>query len=115
MKVQFPFPPASLAGHNNGHWRTRERDVATLRAQAFHLTKVAKREHGYTVPAEGDICVHIHFVPANDRGDRVNYPIRVKPLLDGLAEALGVNDKRFLPVYTFGAPDKPGCVEVVLS
>lgn len=112
MNFSLPFPPASLAGHNNGHWRNRDREVASYRAEAFHLTRTAQRAARYQVPATGDIAIAFHFVPPNDRGDRVNYPIRIKAQIDGIAEALGVNDKRFLPSYTFGKPEKQGRVEV---
>jgi hypothetical protein len=66
-------------------------------------------------PAEGDIRIHIRFVPPNKRGDRVNFPIRIKPLIDGIADALQVNDSRFLPSYEFAAPEKPGRVEIVVN
>jgi crossover junction endodeoxyribonuclease RusA len=112
VRIVLPFPPASLAGHNNGHWRNRDREVASYRAEAFHLTKAAKQVYRYQPPATGDIAIAFHFVPSNDRGDRVNYPIRIKAQIDGIAEALGVNDKRFLPSYTFGKPEKQGRVEV---
>ena len=111
MIIVLPFPPSSLAGHNNGNWRKRDRTVATYRAEAFHLTRNELRKQGFTSP-EGDIAVSITFVPGNNRGDRVNYPIRIKPQLDGIAEALGVNDKRFLPSYTFAEAEAPGRVIV---
>lgn len=115
MIVVLPFPPSSLAGHNTGHWRNRDREVATYRAEAFHLTRKALRDYGYKAPENGDIAVSIAFIPPNDRGDRVNYPIRIKAQLDGIAEAIGVNDKRFLPEYLFLPPRKPGRVEVCIS
>ena len=34
--------------------------------------------------------------------------------LDGIADALKVNDSRFLPSYEFCEPEAPGRVEVVL-
>ena len=114
MIVILPFPPAALAGHNNGTWRKRDKVVATYRAEAFHLTRDALRKQGFTAP-EGDIAISIRFIPANERGDRVNYAIRIKPQLDGIAEALGVNDKQFLPSYSFEPACQPGRVEIVLS
>lgn len=112
MKVVLPFPPASLAGHNSGQWYNRDRVVATYRAEAFHLTRNAMLACGYKAPEAGDIAIRFTFCPPNDRGDRVNYPIRIKAQIDGIAEALGVNDKRFLPAYFFLPPAKPGRVEV---
>ena len=65
------------------------------------------------VPAEGDILVHVRFVPPDRRGDRTNYPNRLKPYFDGIAEALDVNDRRFLPSFEFADPDKAAMVCVL--
>lgn len=112
MKFALPFPPSSLSGHNNGHWRKNSRLVATYRAEAFHLARAARMAVGYVTPADGDIGIVFTFYPPNNRGDRLNYPNRIKCQVDGIAEALGVNDKRFLPAYAFGEAAKPGRVEV---
>ena len=109
--IELPWPPASLSGHNNGSWYTKDRIIATHRSWAFHATREARVK----VPAEGDIRIHFCFVPPDNRGDRCNYPNRIKPYIDGIAEALGINDKRFLPSYEFAEkPVKPGRVEVTL-
>lgn len=42
----------------------------------------------------------------------LNFPNRMKPYWDGIADALCVNDKRFLPEYRFSEPEAPGRVEV---
>lgn len=44
-----------------------------------------------------DIAVAVEFYPADRRGDRMNYWNRMKPIFDGIADGLGVNDKRFVP------------------
>lgn len=106
--IVLPFPPSTLSGHNKGHWATKARIVATHRSWAFHATRAARA----SVPAEGDIPIRFVFVPPHNRGDRTNYPNRLKPYIDGIAEALGINDRRFLPSYEFSEPEKPGRVEV---
>ena len=108
--IELPWPPASLSGHNNGHWRTKARIVATHRSWAFHATRAARLKA--LVPAEGDIHIHVRFVPPDRRGDRTNYPNRLKPYFDGIAEALDVNDRRFLPSFEFADPEQPGKIEV---
>ena len=65
------------------------------------------------VPPAGDIRVIAAFYPPHRRGDRVSYPSLLKPYWDGVADALGVNDSRFLPSYVFGEPIK-GAGKVVL-
>lgn len=109
--IELPFPPASLSGHAKGHWRSKSDPTAKYRLWAKHATLAAKPD----VPEEGDILVFVTFVPPDNRGDRVNFPNRCKPIFDGIADALGVNDKRFLPRYRFCKPEKPGRLEVRLG
>lgn len=106
--IELPFPPASLSGHAKGHWRSKSNPTAKYRMAAKMATLYAQPH----VPADGDIIVSVTFYPPDNRGDRVNFPIRCKPLFDGIADALGVNDKRFLPRFLFCQPEKPGRVEV---
>lgn len=80
------------------------------REWAFMATKAADIRLSF----DGDIPIYIHFYPPDDRGDRVNFPNRMKPYFDGIAEAMGVNDKRFLPSYQFHAPVKGGKILVRL-
>lgn len=109
--IVLPFPPASLSGHNKGHWQGKSPVVAKLRQEAHDATWDARPN----VPVDGDILLHVRFVPPNRRGDRVNYWNRLKPYIDGIADALQINDARFLPSMEFAAPEKPGRVEVFLG
>ena len=79
------------------------------------LARLETRNSKAVVPATGDIRINFRFVPPDNRGDRVNFPNRLKPLIDGIADALDVNDKRFLPSYEFAEPEKPGRVEVEIG
>lgn len=110
--IELPFPPASLSGHAKGHWRSKSGPTAKHRDWARRATLAAD----YTAPAAGDIAVHVTFYPPDRRGDRVNFPNRMKPYFDGIADALGVNDSRFVPYFYFCDPvGKPGRVEVRLA
>ncbi|HEX8556432.1 MAG TPA: hypothetical protein VF695_17170 [Sphingomonas sp.] len=68
-----------------------------------------------TVPASGDIRVIAAFYPPHRRGDRVSYPSLLKPYWDGIADALKVNDSRFLPSYVFAEPVKDARIVVTLA
>ncbi len=109
--ILLPFPPASLSGHTKGHWRSLSRVVARHREWARYATLEANP----IVAPFGDIPVHVTFVPPDRRGDRVNFSNRLKPYFDGIADALGINDKRFVPQYRYAEPEKPGRVEVRLG
>lgn len=108
--ITLPWPPSSLSGHAKGHWHGKSAETKKHRAWARNATLAAK----VTVPATGDIRVHIQFVPPDRRGDRTNFPNRIKPYFDGIADALKVNDARFLPSYEFCEPSKPGALHITL-
>ncbi len=98
MIIELPWPTASLSGHNNGTWRGKSAIVARHRLWAKLATGAAKVQ---VADGKGDILIGMHFYPPNNRSDRCNFANRVKPYFDGIAEALGVNDIRFLPSYHF--------------
>jgi Holliday junction resolvase RusA-like endonuclease len=109
--ISLPFPPASLSGHNKGHWHAKSGIVAKHREWA----RLATMEANPAVPADGDIPISITFHAPDNRGDRTNYPNRVKPIFDGIADGLSVNDRRFLPSYHYGPNEKPGRVVVTIG
>jgi hypothetical protein len=109
--IELPFPPASLSGHTKGHWRSTSDIVAQHRTWARLATQAARP----AVPASGDIRVIVAFYPPDRRGDRINFPNRMKPYFDGIADALKVNDSRFLPSFIFGEPERPGKVVVEIG
>jgi hypothetical protein len=100
--IELPWPPASLSGHNKGHWHAKSGIVAKHREWARRATLAVAVD----CTEVGDIRVSVTFYPPDRRGDRVNYPNRMKPYFDGIADALGVNDSRFLPSYHFAEPVK---------
>lgn len=110
-QIELPFPPATLSGHNTGHWHAKSGVVKKHREWARLATMEAKP----VVPATGDIRVSVTFYPPNRRGDRVNYPNRMKPIWDGIADALGVNDSRFLPTFHYAEPVANGRVVVSIG
>lgn len=101
-RIELPFPPAALSGHNTGHWRVKSALVKKHREWSYAVTLSARPKIAET----GDILLVMHFHPKDNRGDRTNFANRMKPYIDGIADALGVNDRRFLPSYHFYAPDK---------
>jgi hypothetical protein len=113
--IELPFPPASLSGHNKGHWRSKSDIVARHREWAMKAALAARSQLRIPLADSSDIYVSATFYPPDRRGDRVNYPGRLKPYWDGIADALGVNDRRFLPSYHFAEPVKNGRVVIVIG
>jgi hypothetical protein len=113
--IELPFPPASLSGHNTGHYRVKAPIIEKHREWAMKATLAIRNRMVVPLADDSDIRVAVTFYPPDRRGDRVNFPNRMKPYWDGIADALAVNDKRFLPAYYFGLPEKPGKVVVVIG
>ena len=106
-----PWPPSILSGHAKGNARWAK-IAATKKHRAW--AKVAAQAARASAPAgKGDIAISFTFVPPDRRGDRTNFPNRLKPAIDGIAEAMGVNDSRFLPSYHYRAPDKANAGVIV--
>jgi crossover junction endodeoxyribonuclease RusA len=110
--IILPWPPSTLSGHAKGHWRGKAALTKKFRAWAHTATLEAGR---VDIPATGDIAIRFTFYPPDNRSDRTNMPNRLKAMIDGISDALGVNDKRFLPSYVYAEPEKPGRVEVVIG
>jgi crossover junction endodeoxyribonuclease RusA len=96
--IELPFPPAALSGHNKGHWHSKSGIVAKHRKWAAMATLAACAR----APDAGDIRISFTFYPPDNRGD-------------GIADALKVNDKRFLPAYHFGPQVAGGKVVVAIG
>ena len=110
--IELPWPPSTLSGHakGNGQWKKIE-DTKKHREWAKNATLAAKI---HIPDATGDIRIGVTFYPPNRRGDRVNFPNRMKPYFDGIADALNINDSRFLPSYHFAEPVK-GAGKIVVT
>jgi len=108
--IRLPFPPSILSGHSKGsHW-PKTKATKQWRQWACQATQAAAP----VVPEEGDIIIRIRFVPPDRRSDRTNYANRCKPIFDGIADALKVNDRRFVPAYEYAEPEAPGRLEITL-
>lgn len=98
--IELPWPPKELSGHHNVHWRV----LQPIKKKHREWARLATMEAAPAVSAAGDIRVSATFYPPDKRSDRVNFPGRMKPYWDGIADALGVNDRRFLPQFHFAEP-----------
>jgi Holliday junction resolvase RusA-like endonuclease len=115
MIVTLPFPHPGLSPNRSHgkHWSATSALRKTARQEAFILTKSLRP----SVVGDGSVSLKITFVqPDKRQRDRDNLLSALKPSLDGIADALGINDSRFDPVTicrAFGP--KPGCVVVEIG
>lgn len=99
--IELPWPPKELSGHHNVHWRV----LQPVKKKHREWARVATLAAAFgPLPSKGDIRVSATFYPPDNRTDRVNMPNRLKPYWDGIADALNINDRRFLPSYHFAEP-----------
>lgn len=118
--ITLPFPDKRLSPNARVHRMVRAALVKKARADAHFLTLEAA---GYrlgtirAILAEADrIPVHIGFRPPDNRPrDIDNMLSAAKGALDGLADALHANDRKFELTLTRLEPRKPGAVEVTVG
>jgi crossover junction endodeoxyribonuclease RusA len=115
ITVELPFPPAELNPNrkNGRHWTATHDIKARYLRDCRVLTLKAM---GRWIPPIGTLSLEITFIqPDKRRRDRDNLLAAMKSGLDGVSQALGVDDQHFDPVTIrreFGS--KPGAVRVVI-
>jgi crossover junction endodeoxyribonuclease RusA len=111
MIIMLPWPPKELSPNKRLHWAVRNPFKVLYRDTCYRLTVQSKA----FVTHDGPIPITIDFYPPDRRHrDDDNMISAFKAGRDGLANALGVNDRRFQPFYRFNDPIKGGKVVVSL-
>lgn len=91
-EIIFGWPPRECSPNWRGHWSKKAKAAKAYKTACWALSK----EAGAKVDWNGPVLLHVEFVPPDRRGrDLDNMLSSGKQLFDGLALALGVNDKRF--------------------
>jgi crossover junction endodeoxyribonuclease RusA len=116
MIVSLPFPDKSLFPNakNGRHWGGPHPAKVEARLFGWVAAKQAQLKHEAFKDDGGPIPVSIVFCqPDKRRRDLDNMLAAMKSALDGVAEALGVDDSRFRPILIdVGEVEKPGRVIV---
>jgi crossover junction endodeoxyribonuclease RusA len=92
--VTLPWPPKELSPNARSHWATKSKAAKAYRHACWTLAKAA----GIIAPeTPGRLHLWIDFYPPDRRHrDDDNMIAAFKSGRDGLADALGVNDRRFV-------------------
>lgn len=115
MIITLPWPDKRLSPNARVHWAVLAGIKKQARADACALATVAipLRVKRAIHDMDGRIPMTIRFYPPDARHrDDDNMVASFKASRDGIADALGVDDRRFRPFYQFMDPDKPGRIEV---
>lgn len=92
-RVSLPWPPKDLSPNARVHWLKKSKSAKAYRKACWALCKEAK----ITAPKDGPIHLWIDFYPPDRRKrDDDNMIANFKSGRDGIADALGVDDNRFI-------------------
>lgn len=110
--IELPWPPAVLSPNARAHWATRSKAAKAYRQACYLLT----RQSGIVAPA-GRVLLALEFVPPDRRRrDDDNCLAAFKAGRDGVADALGIDDSRFITQFALSRePVKGGAVRVRIS
>ena len=98
MKIVLPWPDMSLMPNrkNGRHWAGTQAAKVRARQDGYYAAKEVKE--GTCLP-DGNIPLRITFMAPDKRHrDLDNLLAAMKASLDGIAQALGVDDKQFRPI-----------------
>lgn len=117
MIITLPWPDKRLSPNARLHWRAKVGPKQAAKIAAGHLAYAASRGFQGALDAmrasDEPIPVTITFYPPDRRHrDDDNMIGSFKAARDGIADALGINDRRFRPHYYFEEAEKPGRVVV---
>ena len=111
LTVKLPWPPKELSPNARVHWAKKAKAAKAYKQACFVLAKNA----GLSADWEGDIHLWITFYPPDRRSrDDDNLVASLKNGRDGLALAMGIDDKRFR-LHPWVTDTLGGYVEVRLS
>jgi crossover junction endodeoxyribonuclease RusA len=95
LHVILPWPPSTLSPNSRAHWRTLASAKAAYRRACWALTREALGVD-FPRPLSGMVDVALEFVPPDRRlRDLDNCIASMKSGLDGLADAIQIDDRRF--------------------
>lgn len=107
--VTLLWPPKELSPNARTHFHAKAKIAKVYREAAYWSA------HGRKFPADA-LTLSITFYPPDKRKrDLDNMLSSIKAGLDGIADALGVNDERFALILRRAAPVKGGRVTVVIA
>jgi crossover junction endodeoxyribonuclease RusA len=112
MNVTLPWPPKDLSPNARIHWSRRSKAAKAYR-RACHVLTLEAGIRG--VDWEGDIHLWIDFYPPDRRHrDDDNMVAAFKAGRDGMADAMGLDDKRFR-IHPYVKDEVGGMVKIRIT
>jgi len=100
IKVVLGWPPSDLSPNKRLHWAKLATAKKQYRETCNKISKQQLKKYKYDKLPER-LVLEMTFIPPDKRNyDRDNLVARMKSGIDGLADALKINDKRFNTVIS---------------
>lgn len=113
--IELPWPPKELSPNGRVHFHAKARAAKAYREAAYWTAKSRPVGNG-DIGNGGELTLCIRFFPPDKRRrDLDNMLSSIKAGLDGIADALEVNDQRFAFNISRAQPVKGGKVVVILQ
>ena len=113
IQITLPWPGSSLSGHANGNWRAKAAATKKAREVAYWIGRAAN------LPCLPNAVLTFTYHPPARGGlpDVGNMPGRCKAYVDGLAQAMGCDDRKFRPRFPdhLGPRQGAGAVRVTVE
>lgn len=112
IRVVLSWPHKLLSPNARAHWKKVAPIKRKFKEDCFYVAQQC------TTPDFGDGNVQVYIIgfPTSNRFDMDNLGAMMKYGLDGIAEAWGINDKRFRPVTVdFGGISRIPRVEIIFN
>ncbi len=117
FSVSIPWPHRKLSPNARVHWADRAKHKRVARAEAYYLTLAALQgkppPHSF---AGANLCLRLFVYPPDRRKrDEDNLLASLKGQLDGICEALGVDDSQIKELRIIWCDELRGEINVSLS
>ncbi len=111
IELTLPWPPKGISPNSRTHWRKKAPITKAYKRACWALTL----QSGMVAPACEKIALWLDFYPPDRRQrDDDNMIASFKAGRDGIAQALGIDDKRFR-TFPFVQTQIGGYIKVRLS
>ena len=112
-EIVLPWPPAALSPNARVHWRKRQKAAKAARLLAWASAINAR----WVAPSSERVHLWVDFFPPTRRmPDDDNMLARCKAYRDGIADAIGIDDRVFVShPYVHGEPRKGGEVRIRIT
>jgi crossover junction endodeoxyribonuclease RusA len=115
IELTLPFPAKILWPNGRSHWAEKARAVKAHRIWGRNAALIYRSDILALPGSRFDIAVTV-YPKTRNAIDCDNCVAALKPYLDGIADALGVDDSLFnTPSIAFGGPIRGGLMSIGIS